>query len=124
MIRSTDGTALVSNLPNASVAATTSNVHAPAAATAAVLTFAAVEGKRYVLRGVEWSYSATPTGGNIKVENGSGVTVFNADVPAAGANSIVFEPPIVGSPNTALVVTLASGAGSVVGKVNARPYTE
>jgi hypothetical protein len=124
MIRSTDGTALVSNLPNALVAATTSNVHAPAAATAAVLTFAAVAGKRYVLRSVEWSYSATPTGGNLKVENGSGVTVFNADVPAAGANSIVFEPPIVGSPNTALVVTLASGAGAVVGKVNARPYTE
>src|SRR5574343_1981113 len=104
------------------VAATTANHHAPAAATAAVLTFAATAGKRWVLNGVEWSYDADPTGGSLKVENGAGTTVFQVAITKGGPGYIKFEPPIVGSNNTAVVVTLASGAGAVVGKVNARPF--
>lgn len=99
-----------------------SHTHAPAAATAAVLTFAATAGKRWVLNGVEWSYDADPTGGNLKVENGAGTTVFQVAVTKGGPGYIHFDPPIVGSNNTAVVVTLASGAGAVVGKVNARPF--
>ena len=104
------------------VTGTTANVHAPAAATAAVLTFAATAGKRWVLNGAEWSYDADPTGGNLKVENGAGTTVFSVAVTKGGPGFIKFDPPIVGSTNTAVIVTLASGAGAVVGKVNARPY--
>jgi hypothetical protein len=41
------------------------------------------------------------------------------DVAAAGPGFFNFDPPLRGSENTALIVTLASGAGSVKGKVNA-----
>lgn len=91
------------------------NIHAPAAATAAVVTYAAVAGRQHVIDGLAYSYSAAPTGGNLKVEDGA-TTVFTVDIPAAGAGFIPVR--LKGTINTALTVTLASGAGAVVGKVN------
>ena len=93
------------------------NVHAPAAATAAGITFAAGgAGVCHVVRGIVASYSAAPAAGNLKIEDGAGVTVFSVDIPGAG----VVEIPLFGkgSPNTELIITLASGGGAVVGKVN------
>ena len=92
--------------------------HSPAAATAAVITIAAVAAKQHNIDCVVWSYSAAPTGGNLKVEDGAGVTVFSMDITSAGAGFIPFNPLMRGSVNTAMIVTLASGGGSVVGKVN------
>lgn len=101
------------------------DVHAPSQATAAVVTYAAgAAGVAHVLGSISYSYSATPTGGNLKVEDGSGVVVFNVDVPAAGVGQITFRPPLRGTNATAMIVTLASGAGSVVGKVNCRHWLE
>jgi hypothetical protein len=103
------------------VSALAADVHAPAAATAAVVTYAAVTGKKHYLYGVTWSYSAAPTGGNLKVEDVSGTTVLTADITAAGPGQLIFDPPIVSSiVNTALIITLASGAGTVVGKLSCR----
>lgn len=101
------------------------NIHAPAAATAAVVTKAAVSGKYHVIRRIDYSYSATPTGGNLKIEDVSGTVVFSIDIPAAGPGFVDFgEEGIRGAAvNTAMIVTLASGAGAVVGKVNITKYS-
>jgi len=98
---------------------TTSDVNAPASNTAAVLTYAAVSDRRHVLDSVEWSYSASPTGGNLKIEDGAGTTVFSIDVTAAGPGFFKFAPGLAGRANTALIVTLAAGGSGVSGKVNA-----
>ncbi len=87
------------------------------AATAVTITVAAptISGQRNVIDGVVWSYSAAPTGGHISVKDGSTV-VFECDITAAGAGYL----PVVrkGSPNGAMTVVLASGAGSVIGFCN------
>ncbi len=94
------------------------NIHLPAAATAAVVTVAADSARGIVLSQIHCAYSATPTGGNIKVEDGSGNTVFSMPLAGAGPHQIDFVPPLIGTKNTALIVTLASGAGAVVGALN------
>jgi hypothetical protein len=123
-IKTTLAGARVTDTTNPVVVATTANTHGPAAATAAVLTFAALSTGRWVLPGVEWSYDAAPTGGSLQVEDGSGTVVWKVNITAAGPGFIPFSPPICGSENTAMIVTLASGAGAVVGKVNARPFKD
>lgn len=101
------------------------DLHAPSQATAAVVTYtAAAAGIGHVLGAVYYSYSAAPTGGNLKVEDGSGTTIFSLDITAAGEKQLTFNPPLRGSNATAMIVTLASGAGSVVGKLNCRHWTE
>lgn len=100
------------------------NVDAPAANTAAVVTFAAETGKRHHLVSVAWSYSAAPTGGNLKVEDASGTRVFSVDVTAAGPGSLQFENALRGEVGNALIVTLAAGGAGISGKVNAYKFTE
>lgn len=100
------------------------NRSAPAANTAAVITFAAAAGQRHHLVSVAWSYSAAPTGGRLTVEDGAGVFVFDVDITAAGPGSKDFLWPIRGEVNTAMVVTLAAGGAGVSGKLNAYKYTE
>lgn len=94
------------------------DLHAPAGNTAAVVTEAADASRPHVLAGIYCGYSATPTGGNIKVEDGSGNTVFTLPLATAGPHLITFEPPRCGTKNTALIVTLAAGGGAVVGALN------
>ncbi len=89
---------------------------APAANTAAEVEIAAAgAGVCTVIRGIAWSYSAEPTGGNLKIEDGA-TTVFSLDIATPGA---VFVPVFgKSSANTALTVTLAAGGDDVSGKVN------
>lgn len=100
----------------------TNDVSAPASNTAAVITYAASSAAAnvgHVVQGIVWSYSGgTPTGGNLKIENGSGVTVFSLDITSAGAGFIPFPLPKKGSGATALIITLAAGGSGVSGKVN------
>lgn len=110
------------------VAASTGDVHAPTSNTAAIVTYAALPASSatsggypsgaHVITGVGWSYSAAPTGGNLKVEDGSGNVVFSADITAAGPGEIIFPLPKRGAANTAMVVTLAAGGGGITGKVS------
>ncbi len=101
------------------VSCASADVHAPAAATAAVVTYTAVADKKHVITGVAWSYSATPTGGNLQIEDVAGTVVFSVDISAGGPGVIVFpHPKRSAAVNTAMIVTLASGAGTVVGKAN------
>ena len=89
--------------------------HAPAANTAAVVTLAAETGLSQGLRGVAWSYEATPAGGNLKVEDDN-ITVFSVDITAAGPG---FLPLCLrSSPGKLLRVTLSAGGSGVSGKVN------
>ncbi len=100
------------------VEAAAGDVHEPAANTAAVVTYAAVAGKRHAITGVYWSYDGAPTGGNLIIEDGSGTTVFSIDITAAGPGYIIFPLAKAGSINTALIVTLAAAGASVTGKVS------
>lgn len=101
-------------------AAASTNVHVPSSNTAAVITYAAGgAGVSHVISGIAWSYSAAPTAGNLKVEDGSGTTVFSVDITAAGPGFIPFAAPLKGTANTAMILTLAAGGSGVSGKVNA-----
>lgn len=101
----------------------TGNVHEPAAATAAVVTYTAIQTGRHVLRSIAWSYSAAPAAGSLKIENGSGNTVFAVNIVNAGWDQIVFVEPVVGSTNTDLIITLASGGSGVTGKLSITNHT-
>ena len=101
------------------VACDPADVHAPASNTAAVVTYAAVADKAHAITGIMWSYSGgDPTGGNIKIEDGSGNTVFSLDITAKGPGFLPFEPAKKGTANTAMIVTLAAGGSGVSGKVS------
>lgn len=94
------------------------NVKTPAAATAAVYTIAAVVGHKNSIRRIFYSYTAAPTGGRLLVESPSGTTIFDMDITAAGPGNVDFgKNPLMGGTNNALIVTLASGAGAVAGKL-------
>jgi hypothetical protein len=100
------------------VGVSTSDVHEPAANTAAVITYTADAARQHVVSGLAWSYSGAPTGGSLKIEDGAGNTVFAVGVTAAGPGTILFPIPKAGTVNRALVVTLAAGGAGVTGKVS------
>lgn len=114
--------------PN-TVAVIKSATHYPPAATNAVVTLTAVPQNIYVIRSIHCSYSAAPTGGRLTVVAGS-TTLFDVDITAAGPTTFLFDADcplyqnVIGSTyeNTGedVVVTLYSGAGAVVGKLNVR----
>ncbi len=92
------------------------NNSAPVAATAAVVTLAADPIRPNVVKQIFYSYGATPSGGALQIEDGSGTIVWGPmPIGVAGLGTVNFDPPLAGTVNTALIVTLASGAGSVVG---------
>lgn len=101
------------------VAAAAADVHAPAANTAAVVTYAAAAALKHVITGIAWSYvGGIPTGGNLKVEDVAGTTVFTLDIDESGAGVIVFpKPKKAAAVNTAMIITLAAGGAGVTGKV-------
>lgn len=92
--------------------------HLPAAATAAVITLAAsTKGTRWVVHSILASYSAAPTGGRLTISGLVGTLTLDLDLIQVGPTLI--QGPFVGIAETAVVITLASGAGAVVGKLNA-----
>lgn len=92
--------------------------HVPAAATACVITLAADPVRQHVLHHVHWSYGAAPAGGRLTVENGASNIVLDLDIIAGGPGGLSLHIP--SSPNTALIITLASGGGVVQGKLAAQ----
>jgi hypothetical protein len=93
-------------------------VSGAAGASAAITYAAGGAGVQHCIGGVAWSYSAAPTGGGLKIEDGSGNIVFQIDITAAGPGFIPFTPPRKGAANTALIVTLFAPGGAVVGKLS------
>jgi hypothetical protein len=86
---------------------------------AAVITLGAAGGGRnHVITGISYGYSAAPTSGSIKIEDGSGNVVFRSPITSAGQQTINFYPPKIGSSNTSMIITLAAGGSAIVGDVN------
>lgn len=108
---------MISRVP---VKQTTADTETSAADTAVAITYAAVAGIAHALHSLIVSYSGGTATGELKVEDGAGVTVFSVVLPAAGIHIIPFDSPLCGSKNTALVITLAAGGTSVIGKINAQ----
>lgn len=92
-----------------------------AANTAVTITINAVANKKHWIHNVQWSYSADPTGGRLTVTS-AGVTKFDVDITTGGPGGFSLE--IVGGINEQIVITLAAGAGAVVGKLNTQYTTE
>lgn len=107
------------------IPASSADIHAPSSNTAAVVTYAAATDKQHVITGIAWSYDGAPTGGNLKIEDVSGTTVFSIDITAAGPGVIYFNPPkSAAAKNTALIITLAAGGSGVTGKVSVLGHTK
>lgn len=83
-------------------------------APAAITLLAVVDHYHYISR-VYWSYSGVPVAGGITITDG-GVTVFNLDITLGGNDSRDVNIKSV-SPNTAMVVTLASGGVGIQSKL-------
>lgn len=114
------------HLRNASLArmASTANTHTPGADTDAVVTRAAAgAGVWWEWGGVYWGYSEDPTGGSLVIEDGAGNTVVEVPITKGGPGFLPFTPPMRGTANRALVVTLAAGGGTCVGSVNPHAWT-
>lgn len=98
------------------------NLHAPAANTAAIITLAAVADKRHHIAQIIYSYSGAPAGGRLSITDG-GVTVFDQDITSGGSlGPLQFSNPLRFAVNSAVVITLAAGGGTVVGKLNVHHY--
>lgn len=120
VLADSNGALLIGNLTNAPVIASTGNVSTPAAATAAVVTYAAIAGLRHVITGVGWSYSGgiPGVGANLNIQDGAGNVVFSWDITESGPGFVLFPPALKQSAvNTSLIITLTSGGAGVTGKL-------
>lgn len=100
---------------------TTGDTNVPSAATAAVLSYSASAGVAHGVFDITWSYSAAPTGGRLTMADGSD-TILDIDITSAGPGQVRFDKGRRGHSGRAMTITLASGAGAVVGKLNASHY--
>jgi hypothetical protein len=98
------------------------NYATAASDTAVVITLAAKAGQRHMIHGLQWSYTGGTPAGSITVENGSGTTIFSCGITASGPGG--FMAFLRGSINTAMIITLAAGGVSIVGKLNIQATTE
>jgi hypothetical protein len=105
-------------MATAPVDCSSSDVHEPAANTAAVVTYAAAASTKHVIFGVAWSYDADPTGGSLTITD-AGSDVFKVDITSKGPGVFKFpRPKRSAAANTAMVVTLAAGGADVSGVVS------
>jgi hypothetical protein len=89
------------------------DVAAGASGAAAVVTYAAAPGACHIFAGATFSYDAAPqSDANLKVEDGAGNIVFQAYITSAGIGPFSVRPR-KGTANTAMIVTLSAGGGSV-----------
>ena len=99
--------------------AAASNVHHPAANTAAVVTIAYAAGRRVKVSGIAWSYDGSPAAATTLSAAIDGSTVWGVDIVAAGPGDVTFAPPIDFTPaTTSVVFTLPAGGAGVSGKLN------
>jgi len=99
-----------------SINVSTDNYKTESDDTAVVITVSGVDDAIHVLKHVIWSYSAAPNGGNLEIKKASDV-VFSTAITAAGQGSLL-DLDLEFGVNQDLVVTLAAGSGTVVGKLN------
>ncbi len=98
----------------------------PAQATAAVLPLAApTNGQSWIIPWISWDYSAAPTGGKLTISWVVGSTTYTETytILLGGWNIMQWFVPRRFPANVAVTITLASGAGTVVGQVFAGAFT-
>lgn len=94
--------------------------HYPAANNPATVTIPADNEMRHILHKLVWSYDADPTGGLMTISGGGVEIRFNITKSGPGAINFLYAC----NRNTALIVTLAAGGVSAIGKVYIEYSTE
>ena len=95
-------------------------LYATATGANAVITVpASTTGRAVVLGPVAASYSGASTNGRITYAS-TGITTLDLDIDQAGAR--VLPSGFKGAPGQTVVITLYSGGGAVVGKLNLLSY--
>ena len=89
---------------------------------AAAVTADADSARPNIIRQIQCSYSATPAGGGVTIEDGSGNIVWEMLIATAGEHSFDFPNPKAGTANTAMIVTLLAPGGSITGSIYADIY--
>jgi hypothetical protein len=86
--------------------------------TAATINYPAVSGRSQRLTMLAASYSAAPTGGGLRIVDGTN-TIFSLDIVAAGPTIVPLPPGgIAGSLGKAMTITLLPGGASSAGSLN------
>jgi hypothetical protein len=99
--------------------ATGGDVSVGAVGGSAVLTIALAAGQQLYLSGLYCSFSASPTAGLLTITD-NGTTVFSLDLgTVAGTFFLPFPKMRKSSVGTTIVITLATGGGTGVPKLNA-----
>jgi hypothetical protein len=83
--------------------------------TQAEVSLGASAGNSHVISGVGWSYSGTPTGGNITITDGT--STISWDITAAGPGVIPFPRGKKFLSGQGVTIILAAGGSGVVGRV-------
>lgn len=102
-------------LGTAPAAAADCVVSAPGAA--AVRTLAATPGRRHYLPRVHFGYSATPPAGATLTITDGGALVYSVPVTSEGPGPLELHIHSAAE-NTAMVITLSAGGGTIVAHVN------
>lgn len=94
------------------------------AGAAATVTFAAVAKARHVIEGLHVGYDGTPqAGAYVQIEDVAANVVYKMPITAAGLAPINFPRPIRSAAvNTAMIITLSAGGGTVLGYINVLGY--
>lgn len=107
------------------VLAKATDVSAPAAGTAAIVTYgAAGTYLANTIQGVAFGYDSAPTAGLLTVEDGAGNIIFSEPVTNAGPGFFDWpkDAPLRGSNNAAMIITLSSGGDSVKGSITIKNH--
>jgi len=87
---------------------------------AGTITVGAVIDRRHILHKIVWSYDSTPTGGGLTITGGE--NTISLDITNGGPGSLSIN--YICAINTALVVTIKSGGGAIIGKLYIEHMTE
>jgi hypothetical protein len=91
--------------------------------TPSVVTITPSATEQVLIASVDWSYSATPTGGNIKIEGG-GNTYWQWDITAGGPGFREWKRPKKFPLGEEITITVAAGGGGIVGTCNSEHWKE
>lgn len=106
------------------IPAATNHIHVPAVNAAATITLAAPgAGKHWLISSVEWSYDATPTGGQLSITD-AGTRAFFVYVKEGGPGFFQWEPVKQFSANAPVVISLTAGGAAISGSVNVHAWVE
>jgi len=103
---------------NTGIICAAGDINVPAVNVAAVVTYPAPAVLSHVITGVAWSYSGIPVGGRLTIVTTTHGTIFDIDIAAAGAGSVLFPVPKIAAPTDVMTITLAAAGALIFGKVN------